>query len=355
MGGEVQKGPGRGEAVGRWQSPAGVEVGRLQPSSESAPPYYVGRFHPPAGYELSAPGANQCPPGSAPPSYVGRFAPTPSGSLHFGSLYTALASYLDARAAGGRWLLRIEDVDRARSRESFIGDICRTLAALGLHWDGEIRRQSQHLDDYRAVLAELAPHCYHCDCSRRHWQPGAAVGPLGPVYPGHCRRLRKSAGALRLALPDEEIGFHDRLWGERRFALAQLGDPILRRRDGDMAYLLAVVVDDQLQGVNHIVRGRDLYAATPLQIQLQRLLGYAPPAYLHLPLILGPDGEKLSKSRAAPALNPDALRTALAAALQALGQPVLGDSCEEMLAAAVRHWQPARIPRVDLPRPAGVE
>ena len=318
MAGEVQKGPGRGEAVGRWQSPAGVEVGRLQPPAGSD----VGRFHPPAGSDV---GRLQPPAGSESAYYVGRFAPTPSGSLHFGSLYTALASYLDARAAGGRWLLRIEDVDRARSRESFIGAICRTLAALGLHWDGEIRRQSQHLDDYRAVLAELAPHCYHCDCSRRHWQP------------------------------DEEIGFHARLWGERRFALAQLGDPILRRRDGDMAYLLAVVVDDQLQGVNHIVRGRDLYAATPLQIQLQRLLGYATPAYLHLPLILGPDGEKLSKSRAAPALNPDALRTALAAALRALGQPVLGDSCEEMLAAAVQHWQPARIPRVDLPRPAGVE
>lgn len=279
---------------------------------------------------------------------IGRFAPTPSGPLHLGSLYCAVASYLDVKSRGGRWLLRIEDVDRQRSRAAHIDQIKRTFTALGLHWDGEVRRQSEHLEDYAAALARLRGHCYCCDCSRRDWQPAAALGPLGPVYPGCCRGRGKSTGARRLALADRTVSFTDRLLGPSAFALSALGDPILQRRDGDYAYLLAVVVDDQLQGVNTVLRGQDLYPATALQIYLQELLGYHRPEYLHLPLLLDGRGQKLSKSKAAPPLDAAALTQQLVECLRLLGQPVALAPPPLMLQEALAHWNPANLPRQPL-------
>ena len=281
--------------------------------------------------------------------YIGRFAPTPSGPLHLGSLVAALGSYLDARAHGGRWLLRVEDVDRTRSRADYIAAQLHSLRAHGLHHDGEIRVQSTHLADYQAALAQLRPHLYPCACSRKRWHAGAQTGALGLVYPGYCRgkALADTAptdAAIRLRLPPQTVAFTDRWLGECRFALArEIGDPVLRRRDGDIAYALAVVVDDGLQGVTDVVRGQDLVAATAIHLVLQEMLGLPTPRYLHLPLLLNADGSKLSKQNHAPALNDATPATNLRAALRHLGQDDSGFTdampVEVLLEEAVRRWR----------------
>ena len=281
--------------------------------------------------------------------YIGRFAPTPSGPLHLGSLVAALGSYLDARAHGGRWLLRVEDVDRTRSRADYIAAQLHSLRAHGLHHDGEIRVQSTHLADYQAALAQLRPHLYPCACSRKRWHAGAQTGALGLVYPGYCRdkALADTAptdAAIRLRLPPQTVAFTDRWLGECRFALArEIGDPVLRRRDGDIAYALAVVVDDGLQGVTDVVRGQDLVAATAIHLVLQEMLGLPTPRYLHLPLLLNADGSKLSKQNHAPALNDATPATNLRAALRHLGQDDDGFTdtmpVAELLTEAVRRWR----------------
>ena len=280
--------------------------------------------------------------------YIGRFAPTPSGPLHLGSLVAALGSYLDARAQGGRWLLRVEDVDRTRSRADYIAAQLHSLRAHGLHHDGEIRVQSEHLADYQAALARLRPHLYSCDCSRKHWHEGAHAGALGLVYPGYCRgkaldALTPDAAAIRLRLPEQTVVFHDRWLGECRFHLARdIGDPVLRRRDGDIAYALAVVVDDGLQGVTDVVRGQDLVAATAIHLVLQEMLDLPTPRYLHLPLVVNADGSKLSKQNHAPALNDATPAANLRAALRHLGQDDDGFTdtmpVAELLTEAVRRW-----------------
>lgn len=281
--------------------------------------------------------------------YIGRFAPTPSGPLHLGSLVAALGSYLDARAHGGRWLLRVEDVDRTRSRADYIAAQLQSLRAHGLHHDGEIRVQSAHLADYQAALAQLRPHLYPCDCSRKYWHAQAQMGALGLVYPGCCRgrvldSLAPDDAAIRLRLPEETVVFADRWLGECRFDLArEIGDPVLRRRDGDIAYALAVVVDDGLQGVTDVVRGQDLVAATAIHLVLQNMLGLPPPRYLHLPLVLNADGSKLSKQNHAPALDDATPAANLRAALRHLQQDDSGFSdtmpVEVLLEEAVRRWR----------------
>lgn len=281
--------------------------------------------------------------------YIGRFAPTPSGPLHLGSLVAALGSYLDARAHGGRWLLRVEDVDRTRSRAEYIAAQLHSLRAHGLHHDGEIRVQSTHFADYQAALAQLRPHLYPCDCSRKRWHEGAQTGALGLVYPGYCRgkTLADTAptdAAIRLRLPEETVAFADRWLGACRFDLArEIGDPVLRRRDGDIAYALAVAVDDGLQGVTDVVRGQDLVAATAIHLVLQEMLALPTPRYLHLPLVLNADGSKLSKQNHAPALNDATPAANLRAALRHLGQDDSGFTdampVEVLLEEAVRRWR----------------
>ena len=281
--------------------------------------------------------------------YIGRFAPTPSGPLHLGSLVAALGSYLDARAHGGRWLLRVEDVDRTRSRAEYIAAQLHSLRAHGLHHDGEIRVQSTHFADYQAALAQLRPHLYPCDCSRKRWHEGAQTGALGLVYPGYCRgkTLADTAptdAAIRLRLPEETVAFADRWLGACRFDLArEIGDPVLRRRDGDIAYALAVAVDDGLQGVTDVVRGQDLVAATAIHLVLQEMLALPTPRYLHLPLVLNADGSKLSKQNHAPALNDATPAANLRAALRPLGQDDSGFTdampVEVLLEEEVRRWR----------------
>lgn len=246
----------------------------------------------------------------SPSLYRGRFAPSPTGPLHFGSLVTALASYLEARTRNGEWRLRIDDLDQGRCLPGMDTRIIRTLEAFGFEWNGPIAYQSHNTDAYQAALDELTRQgrIYYCQCSRKQIAATSRhIGLEGPVYPGTCRTLGPHDGrgrAARIITDDEIIGFDDALCGWQSQNLARdIGDFVVRRADGFFAYQLAVVVDDHLGGIDHVVRGADLLSSTPRQVWLQRLLGYATPAYLHVPLVLGPDGRKLSKSDAAHPVN----------------------------------------------------
>ncbi|MCW5297836.1 tRNA glutamyl-Q(34) synthetase GluQRS [Herbaspirillum lusitanum] len=246
--------------------------------------------------------------------YIGRFAPSPSGPLHAGSLAAAMASYLDARAHGGRWLLRIEDIDETRTVDGAAHEIKTALHTLGMRWDGPVLVQSERKQRYLDACTRLAGHVYPCGCTRKEIADSSlGTGADGAaIYPGTCRHglaPGKQARTVRLRVPDtgeenEEISFMDRWLGRQRQHLAtQAGDFVLKRADGFWAYQLAVVVDDAEQGVTHVVRGADLLGSTARQIYLQRLLGYPTPAYLHVPLVLHNDGEKLSKQNGAQALD----------------------------------------------------
>lgn len=230
-------------------------------------------------------------------AYIGRFAPSPTGPLHFGSLVAALASYLDARChEGGRWLVRIEDVDEPRTVPGAADSILRCLEAYGMEWDGPVVYQSRRKDLYRAALAALGSHAFPCGCSR---VPG--------IYPGTCRNglpPGKAARAWRLRVDDAVISFVDRVRGPQTDVLAETtGDFVLLRADGYFAYQLAVVVDDADQGVTDVVRGEDLLDSTGRQILLQRLLGYPTPRYAHIPVVRDASGEKLSKQTLAPPVD----------------------------------------------------
>ncbi|MCQ4313071.1 tRNA glutamyl-Q(34) synthetase GluQRS [Pseudomonas stutzeri] len=281
------------------------------------------------------------------PPYVGRFAPTPSGYLHFGSLIAALASYLDARSVGGRWLLRMEDLDPPREMPGAQDAILQALEAYGFEWDGKMVRQSERLDLYNAIIERLwqAGDAYACDCSRKQLQPFA-----GP-YPGFCRDAGRDVegSAIRLRVPDREYSFIDRVQGEFRQLLDQdVGDFVIRRRDGLIAYQLAVVLDDAWQGVTDIVRGADLLDSTPRQLYVQQLLGLPQPRYLHVPLIIQPDGHKLGKRYRSPPLQPHEATPLLLRALRALGQPTaseLNDALpDEVLTWAIPRWNAGHIP-----------
>ena len=269
-------------------------------------------------------------------AYVGRFAPSPTGPLHAGSLVAAVASYLDARAHHGAWLLRIEDIDEDRSVAGADQAILQLLQALGMQWDGEVVWQSRRQAVYQAACERLARHTFACGCNRREIADSRlGLAPDGSaIYPGTCRNglaPGRSARSLRLRVPDagapdELITFTDRWAGEVRQHLAtESGDFVLRRADGFWAYQLAVVADDADQGISDIVRGADLLDSTARQIYLQRLLGVPTPRYLHLPVVRNADGDKLSKQTGALAIRPDDQAAALAALLDAarfLGLPL---------------------------------
>ncbi|WP_332252182.1 tRNA glutamyl-Q(34) synthetase GluQRS [Thioalkalivibrio thiocyanodenitrificans] len=259
--------------------------------------------------------------------YAGRFAPSPTGPLHFGSLVAALASWLDARRHGGRWLLRMEDLDPPREVPGAADAILRSLEAFGLHWDGPVLYQSTRHEAYRDTVARLRASgmAYDCGCTRREVGKLGRPGLDGPVYPGTCRNglpSGKRPRAVRLRTSPGEIGFTDRMRGMVRQEVARdVGDFIIRRADGLYAYQLAVVVDDAHQEITHVVRGADLLDSTPRQILLQRLLGLPTPEYLHHPLVLTPEGEKLSKQTHAPPVDDGDPVPALTAALAFLGEP----------------------------------
>ncbi|MBB3104943.1 tRNA glutamyl-Q(34) synthetase GluQRS [Azomonas macrocytogenes] len=280
--------------------------------------------------------------------YIGRFAPTPSGYLHFGSLVAALASFLDARAAGGSWLVRMEDLDPPREVPGAQDAILHTLEGYGLEWDGEVVRQSSRQAQYAQAIEYLLEQglAYPCACSRR--QLKAYPGP----YPGFCReagRDRQNA-AIRVRAPHLYYRFTDRVQGEYTQQLGQdVGDFIICRRDGLLAYQLAVVLDDAWQGVTDIVRGADLLDSTPRQLYLQELMGLLHPRYLHVPLIIQPDGHKLGKSYRSPPLRPEEAAPLLLRALRTLGQQPPAELHQalpaDILAWAISHWTAERIPR----------
>lgn len=277
--------------------------------------------------------------------YVGRFAPSPTGPLHFGSLVAALASWLDARQANGRWLLRMEDLDTPRVIPGAADRILRQLEAMGLHWDGDILRQSDRGDAYEAALEALAAHTYPCACTRKELEDSALAIDGARIYPGTCRNglaPGKPPRALRVRTEDAPIRFTDRVQGDRLQSVGRdVGDFVLRRADGLVAYQLAVVVDDAAQGVTDVVRGADLLDSTARQIHLQRLLGLPTPRYLHVPVATNAAGEKLSKQTRAP----DATPRDVAPALHFLGMtPPAGLAGKELLAWAVRAWDPALVP-----------
>ncbi|MDI1243951.1 MAG: tRNA glutamyl-Q(34) synthetase GluQRS [Rhodoferax sp.] len=282
-------------------------------------------------------------PGST--SYIGRFAPSPTGPLHAGSLVAALASWLDARAHGGQWLVRIEDVDSTRCLPGLDQTILQQLAALGLHSDQPPVYQTQRTPLYQQALDQLIAtgQAYPCGCSRRdielalqqHGQVKSRHGEL--VYPGTCRTglQGKAARAWRFnvqALPP--LHWQDRrLGGQSQDVAAEVGDFILKRADGCFAYQLAVVVDDAAQGITDVVRGEDLTDNTARQILLQRALNLPTPRYLHTPLVLGSNGEKLSKQNGAQALDTDHPLVSLNQAAALLG---LAEQYE--LADALANW-----------------
>jgi len=287
-------------------------------------------------------------------TYHGRFAPSPTGPLHFGSLVAALGSFLDARARGGEWLVRMEDLDPPREVSGAADAILRTLDAFGLHWDPEVMYQSQRRDAYQQALEQLqqAQLIYPCGCSRREIHKNAARSGSNNVYPGTCRNglpKGRKARSLRLRTPDLELGFADRLQGDIRERLSEKsGDFVIRRADGLFAYQLAVVVDDAEQGITDIVRGADLLDSTCRQIFLQQSLGYARTRYLHLPVALNENGEKLSKQTRAPAVTPRQAVSSLTAAMRFLGQRVPEGLEDTQLADfwdwALPNWESERIP-----------
>jgi glutamyl-Q tRNA(Asp) synthetase len=291
--------------------------------------------------------------------YVGRFAPSPTGPLHLGSLYTALASYLDARVQRGRWLLRIDDIDTPRNMPGAADGILATLEAYGLHWDGPVFYESEHLADYEQALFKLQQSglLYNCTCSRKML---AELPGRHDIYPGLCRnRAAVPFGrpcALRIKSDDRDIFFDDRLQGAIRQNLAdEHGDFILKRKEGIVSYQLACVIDDYLQGVTHAVRGFDLVDSTPKQIYLQQLLGLPTPSYSHVPLIIDSQGYKLSKQTLAEAVTMQDTHATLFKLLELLKQkpPVSlkQASCREMLEWAVQHWSPEALIKIHSIRP----
>lgn len=277
---------------------------------------------------------------------TGRFAPSPTGPLHLGSLAAAVASWLFARAANGRWLVRMEDIDLPRVVPGSAEEILAALERYALEWDGEVVWQSRRTALYEDALRRLREQglVYDCACSRADLQR-AASAPLGaePVYPGTCRNgiaAGKAARAIRFRSPDEAIAFDDRIRGRIEENVARTtGDFVVRRADGLFAYQLAVVVDDAEQRVTQVVRGADLLMSTPRQIALQRALGYPTPEYAHVPLVVNADGAKLGKRDGAlplPTLDDDRVRETLARALRHLGYDVAPGEPRAMLSAALR-------------------
>ncbi|NIV18086.1 MAG: tRNA glutamyl-Q(34) synthetase GluQRS [Woeseiaceae bacterium] len=292
-------------------------------------------------------------------AYIGRFAPSPTGPLHFGSLLAAVASYLQARSRHGQWLLRVEDIDPPREQAGATDEILKALDCYGFQWDGAVSYQSTTREAHDAAIRQLVDtgHAYRCGCSRKDLAD-IPRGPLGTIYPGNCREGSDAEEcAIRVRTNDQSTRFHDGLQGEQSMKLeSESGDFVILRRDDLVAYQLAVVVDDHLQGITEIVRGIDLLNSTPRQIWLQQLLGYATPGYLHIPVVVNSQGQKLSKLTGAPAIPCDAPGAVLVEALAALRQAPPSDLADHSLSDiwgwAIKHWQIGALAGLSTIRPA---
>jgi len=288
---------------------------------------------------------------------IGRFAPSPTGPLHFGSLLAALASYLEAKKSQGKWLVRMEDLDKPREMKGAAEDILRTLEAYSLFWDGEIVYQSKRNDLYQSALNQLNvdKRTYACSCSRKEIQDSvinSQIGIEGIIYPGTCREkhITKTPHAIRVKTLDQNISFEDLIQGHITQNLAkQIGDFVVKRADNLFAYQLAVVVDDHLQGITHIVRGADLLDSSTRQIYLQDLLGYQYIHYAHIPVAHNQQGEKLSKQTLAQAILAKDASKNLYQALCFLGQRPPADlgaeKTEQILNWAMVNWNINKVPK----------
>jgi len=279
----------------------------------------------------------------------GRFAPSPTGPLHLGSLYTALARFLEARPKRGQWIVRIDDIDTPRCVPGASEKILKTLEHFGLHWDQPVDYQSKRLDQYREAIHTLKEtgRTYPCRCSRK------SLEGTKPVYPGWCRNRnidRNQPHAIRVTVDNHPVSMNDRIQGAFSQNLAAShGDFIIRRRDGIYAYQLAVVLDDAQSGITEVVRGCDLLHNTPRQIHLYRLLGLPIPSYCHIPVLVDQHGHKLSKQTGAPPVESIEPGPLLYQLLQGLGQNppqalriALPD---EILTWAMTHWNLRKIPK----------
>lgn len=288
--------------------------------------------------------------------YRGRFAPTPSGPLHLGSLFTALASWLSARQVGGEWWLRIDDLDQPRCVAGAEAIILRQLEAHGLYWDGALVRQSQHQAEYAAALQQLdAQGClYRCTCTRAMLALSSLPGPDGPVYAGSCRSAAHPSStvhALRFRTQNGVLQWLDGIQGKVcRTLPQQSGDFVLRRADGQMGYHLACALDEQRMGITEVVRGADLLAATVQQLQVLDALQLTPPRYAHVPVLLASDGRrKLSKQNGAAPLSTDVLAVSqqllfCLTAMQLKPPPALAKAnVQEILQWALQHWDRQRL------------
>ena len=282
--------------------------------------------------------------------YIGRFAPSPTGPLHFGSLLAALASFLDARANQGKWLLRIEDLDPPREPAGSAELILQQLQDFGMNWDDEVLYQSTRLGAYEEVMGQLQDKglAYPCDCTRPQ------IREMGLVYNGSCRERStppEKPYALRLKTEALKIGFDDVIQGHFSQQLElDAGDFVIRRKDELYAYQLAVVVDDEFQNITHVVRGWDLLDSTPRQIYLQRVLNYQEMSYIHIPIIVDEKGQKLSKQAFAPSIETDRATEAIYKALVFLGQvppaEIAIERPESQLQWAIANWDSQAVAKV---------
>ncbi|MBL1272375.1 MAG: tRNA glutamyl-Q(34) synthetase GluQRS [Oceanospirillales bacterium] len=285
-------------------------------------------------------------------SYRGRFAPSPTGPLHFGSLVTALASYLEAKSCGGRWLIRIEDLDPLREPPEATVEILNSLDAHGLFSDEPVLFQSRRHEAYHSAIEHLLSEgaAYRCSCSRKQLQANNGR------HPRHCRNsntaISNQPSAIRFALNDEQCQWQDQLMGPQNHRVrAEIDDPVLLRKEGFFAYQLAVVIDDIEQGITDVVRGSDLLDMTAQQLQIYHALKATPPHWLHIPVIVNDQGQKLSKQSHAPALNNGSPVNNLFEALSALGQQppqsLLTGSVDAILEWARTHWRRGAIHLTD--------
>jgi glutamyl-Q tRNA(Asp) synthetase len=287
--------------------------------------------------------------------YIGRFAPTPSGPLHFGSLIAAVGSYLDAHAHQGEWQLRIDDIDQPRTAPGATEAILKALEGFGFEWSGPVVYQSQRIKAYEQALEilEARAHLYACACTRKDIAEQGSPGHYGPIYPGTCRngiQPDQSPRALRCLTTSDPVCLDDRLQGRYCQQLEnEIGDFVVRRADNIIAYQLATVVDDADQQVTDIVRGVDLLDSTPRQIHLQNLLGLPTPRYLHLPIAVNDQHEKLSKQTHARPLDTHHCVQQLFHTLVFLNQTPPAElaraSLEELWNWAKQHWSTASLPQ----------
>jgi len=284
----------------------------------------------------------------------GRFAPSPTGPLHFGSLVAAVGSYLNIKSRGGQWLVRIEDLDPPRTQPGAIDSILRTLEAFGLEWDEPVVYQGQRSELYDEAIQFLGEKglTYYCQCSRKEIAGDAEPGIDGPRYAGTCREknLGPRNNSLRIKVPDEIFSFEDAVQGTLKQNLQQdIGDIVIRRRDGLYSYQLAVVVDDAAQGISEVCRGTDLIQSTPRQVYLQHVLGFPTPQYVHLPVAINEHGQKLSKQTLAAPVPDTGDPFQLARALHFLGQTppaeLTGAPTAELIKWGVDYWDLPAVPR----------